>query len=102
MAGPCCVLEICCPPGSREQAEALLESVGVCCGSDEDSTGVAEAIVSGYQLVPKTLIVGPHADPSRSGDEAVAAGRKRLEALHAHVKAELLEILPALGHPVKA
>lgn len=85
----CCRIQLCCDP--PKAATALAKEHGI-------PQDVAADLLSSYQLVPKRI-------PSQARFSAVLesnAARERLEALHAHIKAELLEILPALGHPVKA
>lgn len=94
----CCRIQLCCdPPGAAKALGEWLLDENL--GDPEDeaySQHLAAKLLDAYQLVPKEVEVG---GPATS--DTVTAGAERLAALHAHIKAELLEILPALGHPVK-
>lgn len=57
--GPCCILEVCCPP--RKAKQALVEELraGVTPGWDPVE-GIAEFILSHYRLVPRDLDTETH------------------------------------------
>lgn len=85
----CCRIQLCCDPPAAAASLALHDGLPI---------GAAETILERYQLVPKKLLtVGPFSQILEQNE-----AQKRLAALHAHIKAELQEILPALGYPVKA
>jgi len=99
--GPCCWLELCCPPevAARALAEHLAE--GELLAHDDPSNteagsylDIARRLLDEFVLVPRVVEpVTPQGDPV-----PVHPKNERLEALLAHVKGELREVLREAGH----
>lgn len=58
--GPCCILEVCCPP--RRAKQALVEELkaGVAASWDQGLEQLAEYILSRYRLIPRDLDTETH------------------------------------------
>lgn len=100
--GPCCWLELCCPPekAAAALADLIAADFGWSTHKNEEGTGNARAIadwvLNRFQLVPRT--VQPRTE---SGDSIpVYPENRRLVALHEHVTAELRQVLIESGQPV--
>lgn len=102
MDGPCCWLELCCPPQKAAAALAEHLAAGELHAHDDDPSNteagsyldIATRLLAEFQLVPR--VVEP---VTTSGDPVpVYPVNARLEALHAHIKAELRAILLDAGH----
>jgi hypothetical protein len=86
MDGPCCWLELCCPP----EAAAAVLAAHLAVPLD-----IATRLLSEFQLVPRNIEpVTPQGDPV-----PVHPVNQRLTALHAYIRAELRVILLEAGHP---
>lgn len=52
----CCVLQICCPPNSAEQRQALVKILTRDAGCDETrACAVADALLPNFAFAPKSL-----------------------------------------------
>ena len=80
--GPCCWLELCCPPAKAAAALAAKYGMPLDC---------AAALLADVRLVPRTLPAAPNA--SRT-----AAGHEMLARLNRHVQSEVAMVLTALGY----
>lgn len=101
--GPCCWLELCCPPDDAAVAlgnhlEASIPmSNGDVPAPEETYTSIAGRLHAEFRLVPKELAPAP----AYAHGSMANAAMHQLTALNEHVRRELLEILPGLGYEVE-
>lgn len=103
--GPCCWLELCCPPekAAAALADLIAADFGWSTHKNEEGTGnaraVADWIIDRFRLVPKSLDenITSGADPSTFGKYEALLG-----VLIDHVDRQLRIILPLAGYSVEA
>lgn len=90
--GPCCWLELCCPP--REAAGSIVRHLGVV--GDETPYGVVLQLISKFRLVPRAV------EPITEGGDPVPVSprNERLASLLRHIDTELPLILQEQGHAI--
>lgn len=84
--GPCCWLELCCPP--KEAAAGLADHSGI-------PVEYVESLLTSFVIVPRILPT----TKAQIVDSDYRACEARLARLHRHVKRELIDILSTLGFP---
>lgn len=56
---PCCILEVCCPPGGKKQIAHLMADLGhpfaLAEGVEVEEDGLFERLLAKYRLVPRDI-----------------------------------------------